>query len=75
VRRFYIGEVMPTLFGEWSLLREWGRLGSPGTGRHESFGELDEAQTAEQRIVKRRLRRGYRIRSYPAAKSIPELAG
>ena len=28
--RFYIMSVQPNLFGEWSLLREWGRIGSAG---------------------------------------------
>ena len=26
--RFYTMSVQPTLFGEWALLREWGRIGS-----------------------------------------------
>jgi len=28
--RFYTMSVQPTLFGEWALLREWGRIGSAG---------------------------------------------
>jgi predicted DNA-binding WGR domain protein len=27
--RFYKLDVQPTLFGEWSLVREWGRIGRP----------------------------------------------
>lgn len=27
VARFYRMSVMPNLFGEWTLLREWGRMG------------------------------------------------
>ena len=28
--RFYTMALQPTLFGEWALLREWGRIGSAG---------------------------------------------
>jgi len=24
-------QIMPTLFGDWTVMREWGRRGSPGT--------------------------------------------
>ena len=27
MERFYKLDVQPTLFGEWSLVREWGRIG------------------------------------------------
>jgi len=28
--RFYALQVVPMLFEGWSLVREWGRIGSPG---------------------------------------------
>ncbi len=28
--RFYAMTLQPTLFGEWALVREWGRIGSAG---------------------------------------------
>jgi predicted DNA-binding WGR domain protein len=28
--RFYAIWIAPTLFGEWAMVREWGRVGSPG---------------------------------------------
>jgi len=31
--RFYTMHSAPTLFGGWDLVREWGRIGSPGTLR------------------------------------------
>jgi predicted DNA-binding WGR domain protein len=61
VNRFYIVAVTPTLFGEWAVLREWGRRGSPGTLRLDSR-RREEAQSAEQRTIKRRLQHGYRDR-------------
>jgi predicted DNA-binding WGR domain protein len=60
VNRFYIVAVTPTLFGEWAVLREWGRRGSPGTLRLETWRRRQDAQLAEQRTIKRRLQRGYR---------------
>ena len=30
--RFYTMALQPTLFGEWALLREWGRIGSAPAG-------------------------------------------
>lgn len=29
--RFYRLDVQPDLFGGWSFIREWGRIGRPGT--------------------------------------------
>jgi predicted DNA-binding WGR domain protein len=60
INRFYIVDVTPTLFGEWALVREWGRRGSPGTMRLSSYQRRTEAETAEQRTIKRRLQHGYR---------------
>ena len=56
IDRFYIVEIMPSLFGDWTVLREWGRRGSAGTVRINSYARRDEAETAQRRTVKRRLR-------------------
>lgn len=60
--RFYVVQLAPTLFGEWTVLREWGRIGSPGTVRSTSFASEQDAQQTEEEIVRRRLRRGYTMR-------------
>jgi predicted DNA-binding WGR domain protein len=60
IDRFYAVQVMPDLFGEWTVLREWGRRGSPGTVRLASYKRRDDAETAERRTIKRRLQHGYR---------------
>lgn len=60
IDRFYLVQVMPGLFGDWTVLREWGRRGSPGTVRLSSYERQDEAATAERRTIKRRLQHGYR---------------
>lgn len=59
LHRFYVVYIGPTLFGGWTLWREWGRIGSPGTVRTTSFDGYDEAQKAEQQIIHRRLSHGY----------------
>jgi predicted DNA-binding WGR domain protein len=46
-------------FGDWTVLREWGRRGSPGTLRLETYLRREEAERAELRILKRRRQRGY----------------
>jgi hypothetical protein len=47
------------LFGDWTVMRKWGRRGSPGTVRLSSYQRRNEAETAEQRTIKRRLQHGY----------------
>ena len=63
LHRFYVVQLSPTLFGDWTLLREWGRSGSPGTVRLTSFEQFDEAQKAQARAIKRRLQHGYSERA------------
>jgi predicted DNA-binding WGR domain protein len=60
LKRLYIVDITPTLFGEWAVLREWGRRGSPGTMRLSSYRRREEAHADEQRTIKRRLQHGYR---------------
>ena len=59
LQRFWLSLVTPTLLGGWSLVREWGRIGSPGTVQARSFELEEEARRAERRGIKKRQRRGY----------------
>jgi predicted DNA-binding WGR domain protein len=63
LHRFYLLRLSPTLFGDWTLQREWGRSGSPGTVRVTSFANYDAAEKAAQQIIKRRQRHGYTERA------------
>jgi predicted DNA-binding WGR domain protein len=45
------------------VMREWGRRGSPGTIRLSSYQQRNEAETAEEHTIKRRLQRGYTTRT------------
>ena len=60
--RFYVVSVAPTLFGEWSVMREYGRIGSPGTVQTRTFERQQDAHRAEQRSIKRRISHGYTAR-------------
>jgi predicted DNA-binding WGR domain protein len=62
IDRFHLVDVTPTLFGEWAVLREWGRRGAPGTVRLDSYQQRVDAQRAERHIIKRRRQHGYEVR-------------
>jgi predicted DNA-binding WGR domain protein len=59
--RFYTIAVVQTLFGEWAVVREWGRLGQAGTVREIWFDTKEEARAVGIKLQKRKERRGYRI--------------
>jgi predicted DNA-binding WGR domain protein len=58
--RFYRLLLAPTLFGEWSLVREWGRIGHPGTVRINSYPTEAQAAAIFARKAREKKRRGYR---------------
>lgn len=57
--RFYRMLIVPTLFGEWVLLREWGRIGRGGTVRADPYPTVGAALLAMQTVVRDKLRKGY----------------
>ena len=57
--RFYQMFITPDLFGDWSLIKEWGRIGSPGTVRKEWFDTQEQAQAACEKIIKAKCKKGY----------------
>jgi len=59
MRRYYRLDVQPDLFGEWCLVREWGRIGQAGQTRTFSYSTLDEAHTALEAQRQAKERRGY----------------
>ena len=60
MHRFYQMWVTPGVFGDWSLVREWGRVGSPGTVRKTWFATEAEAHLAEQKLCATKRKKGYR---------------
>jgi predicted DNA-binding WGR domain protein len=59
MHRFYAMHLAPTLFGQWGLVCEWGRIGSPGTVREQIFLTEESAQAALTKRVRIKTRRGY----------------
>lgn len=57
--RFYGVEVQPTLFGEVSVLRNWGRIGTKGRGMMVTYDDEDQAAAALQKLDKQKRGRGY----------------
>lgn len=57
--RFYRLDMQPTLFGEWSVVREWGRIGRKGRVVTDTFLTFEQAsESLGQKAVEKR-RRGY----------------
>lgn len=60
MRRFYRLSVEPTLFGDFALVREWGRVGAKrGRIKEDWLPTAQEAQNALALALKVRLNRGY----------------
>lgn len=57
--RFYRLLLAPTLFGGWALIREWGRIGQPGTVRIDWYANETEAEAGFIKKAKEKERRGY----------------
>jgi predicted DNA-binding WGR domain protein len=57
--RFYRLDVQPDLFGGFSVVKEWGRIGARGRMMDEWHMTEAEAFAALQRQAERKRRRGY----------------
>ncbi len=57
--RYYRITVQPTLFGEWSVVREWGRIGRSGQVCAVPYQSEREATEAMTMIKRQKSRRGY----------------
>lgn len=57
--RFYELSLQPTLFGETSLVRRWGRIGREGRALVETHATDEAAVEALARWRRRKERRGY----------------
>lgn len=64
--RFYRMLIAPTLFGEWALIREWGRIGSGGKVKADAFPNAGAALLAMQALVRAKQKRGYQSQALKA---------
>jgi predicted DNA-binding WGR domain protein len=62
--RFYRVEVSYNLFGEYSVLREWGPSGAKGRQLLYWFANLREACLAADRWQKQAIKRGYNLEGH-----------
>ncbi|TCQ02430.1 putative DNA-binding WGR domain protein [Rhizobium sp. PP-F2F-G36] len=58
--RFYMLALQPTLFGGVSVIRNWGRIGTQGQAKIETYDDGATAEDARSRIENTKRRRGYR---------------
>ncbi|MEL7204730.1 MAG: WGR domain-containing protein [Pseudomonadota bacterium] len=62
-RRFYVMNVAQTLFGEWCLIREWGRIGTAGGQKMVDYmNTQEEAEAVLNKLSAQKCRRGYHAR-------------
>ena len=59
IHRFYQTMMVPGIFGDWSVLIEWGRIGSPGTVRKAWFATEAEALHFKEKLCAAKLKKGY----------------
>ncbi len=59
MRRFYAMSLQPTLFGEWAVVRSWGRIGTIGHIRLDIHDGPGEAIDAISEIKNMKIKRGY----------------
>ena len=64
-QRFYTLQLAPDLFGEWSLIRSWGRIGTSGQQRTSWHASPAAADRALQHTLAQNQRRGYVRRPGP----------
>jgi predicted DNA-binding WGR domain protein len=62
--RFYALHLTQTLFGNWTLVREWGRIGSLERVAVDWFATFEEAYRAMDKKAQEKLRKEYRTRAY-----------
>ncbi len=57
--RFYHIALAANLFGETTVLRTWGRIGTQGRTSVETCASPEDAEQAASRTLRQKIRRGY----------------
>ena len=65
--RYYCVDIAPTLLGDVSVLRTWGRIGTHGRTSIETCASIEEAERAASQTLRQKMRRGY----LPAGQMLP----
>jgi len=61
--RFYSIAVQDGLFGDFYLIRHWGRIGTKGRSMSQGFDTLEQVQRQIDRLLQIRKRHGYSLKS------------
>lgn len=59
LNRYYRMQVVPGLFGDWGLVREWGRNGRSGHMRIDWFSSETAVKDARFKLHMQKAKRGY----------------
>jgi len=59
--RKYTVRIDRTLWGGYSVTRAWGRIGQRGRTKVDMFPDVETARAHMEKLVRLRLRRGYRM--------------
>ncbi|MCF3640245.1 WGR domain-containing protein [Rhizobium sp. TRM95111] len=59
IARFYVLSLQPTLFGDIDVVRAWGRIGTTGRQKSDSYGSVHAACSALAKLALAKRRRGY----------------
>lgn len=57
--RYYRLDMQPDLFGQWCVIREWGRIGSGGQTHSIPYPTSAQAEAALASYCRAKERRGY----------------
>ena len=64
IHRYYYLHIQPTLFGEWDVVRQWGRLGqNGGQQRVDHYLSYEEAQQRYAALCRLRSTHHYLLQS------------
>lgn len=59
--RTYEMHIAQTLFGEWCVIRQWGRIGARGGQIMTTYtASREEAEAACEQLKQQKIKRGYR---------------
>ncbi|TNC60028.1 WGR domain-containing protein [Rubellimicrobium roseum] len=59
MRRFYGLALAQSLWGEWGVVRHWGRIGAQGQKRTDWYEAPEAARAELERMARHKRRRGY----------------